>query len=80
MVYKHLPDIIIGYQSQIDNWYNSAEVAISCRLLCIYVHRKDCCKGADGVFTQTVCICIKDTLSASAISSLDTDADIIAMD
>ena len=26
MVYEHLPDIIIGCQSQIDNWYNSAEV------------------------------------------------------
>ena len=46
----------------------------------MHLHRKDCYKGAGGVFIQTVCICIKDTLSASGISSLDTDADIVAMD
>ena len=36
------------------------------------VFRKDRCEGAGGVF-----ICIKENLSASAIPSLNTDAEII---
>ena len=54
--------------SQIDDSYNSVEVFPSG--YCIF--RKDRCEGAGGVF-----ICIKETLSASAIPSLDTDAEIV---
>ena len=68
LVYEHSPDIIIGYEWQIDNSYSSAEVFPPG--YCVF--RKDHCEGAGGVF-----ICIKENLSASAIPSLDTDAEII---
>ena len=68
LVYKHSSDIIIGCESQIDNSYSSAEVFLPG--YCVF--RKDRCEGAGGVF-----ICIKENLSASAIPSLDTDAEII---
>ena len=50
LVYEHLPDIIIGCESQIDNSYNSVEVFPPG--YCVF--RKDHCEGAGGVF-----ICIK---------------------
>ena len=68
LVYKHSPDIIIGCESQIDNLYSSAEIFPPG--YCVF--RKDRCEGAGGVF-----ICIKEHLSAFAIPSLDTDAEII---
>ena len=68
LVYEHSPNIIIGCESQIDNSYSSTEVFPPG--YCVL--RKDHCEGAGGVF-----ICIKENLSASAIPSLDTDAEII---
>ena len=64
LVYEYSPDIIIGCESQIDNSYSSAEVFPPG--YCVF--RKDRCEGAGGVF-----ICIKENLSVSTISSLDTD-------
>ena len=68
LVHEHLPDIILGCESQIDQSYSSTEVfpAGYCVL------RKDCYNGAGGVF-----ICVKDTLSMSAVPSLDTSAELV---
>ena len=68
LVHENLPDIIVGCKSQLDQSYSSTEVFPDG----YYVLRKDRCDGAGGVF-----VCVKDTLSMSAVPSLDTCAELL---